>query len=611
VTYDAVNRIATFTPSANLAYGTTYTATITTGVLSFGEKHMAADYTWHFTTGAAPDTTPPTVTTTNPADNAAGVAVNAAITATFSETLSAATVTNSTFLLKNAGNNAVSGSVSYAGTTATITPSAPLAYGTSYAATITTGVQDLAGNYLASNYTWTFTTGSAPDTTPPVVSSVTPTNNAADVPVTSAVTADFSEAMKGSTITTTNFIVRNSRSNGIAGAVVYTGTTATFKPAANLDSAVTYSATIGTGAQDLAGNGLASDYTWTFRTAPSVYPRHAYTANAGDNTVWTYIVHYTTGQLEYVGKTATGAWPTAVAVDPAGKYAYVTNWSDSTVSQYTIGSDGMLASMATTSVGSGLNPISMVVDPSGKFAYTANNGGNGSISQYTIGNDGSLTYLGAKTLTALSMSGPSAIAIDPSGTYVYLTNRLTHTIEQFSIGADGLLTNLTPPTVAVGVGITTPVSIAVDPLGTHAYVLRYSDNLLSQYAIGPDGTLTHVDGGDLYVGSHSVFITTDPSGRNAYFVTQGINASYVKQRAIGPDGLIAATGPLAAVSDVTTTSVTVDPSGRYLYEANGGTNTIGQYIIAPDGTFAANSPASVSIPGGASRIVITSGSQLL
>lgn len=609
VTYDSVNHVATFTPSTDLAYGTTYTATITTGVLSFAERRLAADYAWSFTTGSAPDTTPPTVSSTVPAGGSTGAAINAAITATFSEALKGSTITTASFLLKDEADNPVNGTVSYNGTTAVFTPSTDLAYDTTYTATITTGVQDLAGNAPASHHAWTFTTGGAPDTTPPAVSSVSPAHAAVDVPVTAAIGADFSEPMNASTLTTNNFMVRDSRSFGIAGSVAYSGTTATFTPASNLASAVTYTATITTAARDLAGNGLASNHTWTFRTAPSVAPRYAYTVNPGENTLWAYLVHAADGQLEYLGKTDTGAWPTAVAVDRAGKYAYVTNWSDSTVSQYTIAPDGTLASMTTSSVGSGLNPISLLVDPSDRFVYTVNNGGNGSVSQYSIGTDGGLTHLGEKTLAAGSMSGPSAIAIDPSGKNVYLTNRLTHTIEQFSIGSDGLLTHLTPSTVAVGAGITTPVSIAVDPLGTHAYVLRYSDNLLSQYAIGPDGALTHVGGGDLYVGSHSVFITTDPAGRNAYFVTQGTNASYVKQRTIGPDGLISATGQVA-LSDVTTTSVTVDPSGRYLYEANGGSGTIGQCSINADGTFMVNSPASVPIPGGPSRIVVTSVSLL-
>jgi hypothetical protein len=49
--------------------------------------------------------------------------------------------------------------VTYAGTVATLTPASDLAANTTYTATITTGVNDLAGNALAANKTWSFSTG--------------------------------------------------------------------------------------------------------------------------------------------------------------------------------------------------------------------------------------------------------------------------------------------------------------------------------------------------------------------------------------------------------------------------------------------------------------------
>ena len=100
---------------------------------------------------APSDTTRPTVSATNPASGQTGVAVNAAVTATFSEAVK--NVSTATFQLK-AGASSVTGTVTLSGTTATFTPSAPLAYGTTYTATITTGVTDLANNALAAAYNW-------------------------------------------------------------------------------------------------------------------------------------------------------------------------------------------------------------------------------------------------------------------------------------------------------------------------------------------------------------------------------------------------------------------------------------------------------------------------
>jgi len=103
------------------------------------------------------DTTAPTVSSTNPANGATSVAV---ITATFSEAMNASMITATTFTVTGPGATPVAGTVAYNASTyiATFTPTAALAASTVYTATITTGVQDLAGNALAANHPWGFTT---------------------------------------------------------------------------------------------------------------------------------------------------------------------------------------------------------------------------------------------------------------------------------------------------------------------------------------------------------------------------------------------------------------------------------------------------------------------
>jgi len=270
VSYSGTSTTAIFTPSSNLDRFITYTVMITTGVKDLAGNAMVTDYHSSFTTAAVPDTTPPRVSSTTPANGATGVAINSTITATFSETMDSSTITTSTFTVDTGGNN-ISGSVSYSGTTATFTPSSNLSYSTTYTAMITTGVKDAAGNAMASSYHWSFTTVSAPDTTPPTVSSTTPVNGATDVTINSTVIATFSEAMDAATITTATFTISNGSSN-IVGTVSYSGTMATFTPSANLSFSTTYTAGITTGAKDLAGNAMTSNSTWSFTTASSPSP---------------------------------------------------------------------------------------------------------------------------------------------------------------------------------------------------------------------------------------------------------------------------------------------------------------------------------------------------
>ena len=157
------------------SYGTgAYTKSITG--LSAGSNYRVRAYavnsagtaygtTVVLTTLTPSDTTPPTLSSTTPTSNATGVAVSGAISATFSEDMDSSTINTNTFTLSGGGS--VSGTVSYSNKVATFTPSSNLSYSTTYTATITTGVKDLGDNAMSSNYTWSFTTGSAPDTTAP------------------------------------------------------------------------------------------------------------------------------------------------------------------------------------------------------------------------------------------------------------------------------------------------------------------------------------------------------------------------------------------------------------------------------------------------------------
>jgi hypothetical protein len=106
---------------------------------------------------AGPDTTPPVVSATSPGDGDTGVALDTLVTATFSEAMAPATIDTGAFYL----NGGIMGSVAYDAPTrtATFTPSSNLGPNLVYTATVTTGAQDLAGNGLAGDFIWTFTTG--------------------------------------------------------------------------------------------------------------------------------------------------------------------------------------------------------------------------------------------------------------------------------------------------------------------------------------------------------------------------------------------------------------------------------------------------------------------
>jgi 6-phosphogluconolactonase len=65
-----------------------------------------------------------------------------------------------------------------------------------------------------------------------------------------------------------------------------------------------------------------------------------------------------------------------------------------------------------------------------------------------IGAGGVLAPMTAATVPA--GAGVSAVTIDPTGHFLYATNRGDATISQFSIGVDGSLTPMASPTVPSG-----------------------------------------------------------------------------------------------------------------------------------------------------------------
>ena len=252
VTYSGATAI--LTPTAPLAENTAYTVTVTAKVRGADGEYMARAKTWDFTTG-----TVPTVVSTAPAGGASGVPLTAAVTATFSMAMDPASISATTFTLRN-GLIPVLGTVTVTGATAKFVPSAQLATNTTYTASITTGAVNQEGIALAATYTWTFTTG----TLPTVVSKV-PAAGATGVSRTSTVVVTFSEAMDQTTLTGANFTVKNGLV-AVPGTVTHTATTATFTPTGTLPANTLLTGSVSTGAKNLAGIALGAAVTWTFTT---------------------------------------------------------------------------------------------------------------------------------------------------------------------------------------------------------------------------------------------------------------------------------------------------------------------------------------------------------
>jgi Raf kinase inhibitor-like YbhB/YbcL family protein len=225
------------------------------------------------------DVNPPTVSSTSPASGDNSISISNNVTINFSEEMDPATINTSNITVQDSSGNSVSGVVSYNERIATFTPATDLSYFTVYTVTVGIGVKDSAGNALASNSSWNFTTSSAPDTIAPTISSTSPSSGATDISISSDVTITFSEEMDSSTINTSNITVQDSGGNSVSGAVSYSSKVATFNPTSDLSHSTVYTVTVGTGVKDTSGNALASSLSRNFTTA-AVLPSISLTSSA-------------------------------------------------------------------------------------------------------------------------------------------------------------------------------------------------------------------------------------------------------------------------------------------------------------------------------------------
>ena len=130
-------------------------------------------------------------------------------------------------------------------------------------------------NYILTSVCETSPGGGSSDLTPPTISSSNPSNGTTGVAVNTAISVTFSEAMDPASVTGTSFTVMTG-STAVPGSVNYSGTTATFTPTGSLAYSTSYTATVTTGAKDLAGNALASNHAWGFGTTTAPPPTKHY-----------------------------------------------------------------------------------------------------------------------------------------------------------------------------------------------------------------------------------------------------------------------------------------------------------------------------------------------
>ena len=235
-----------------------------------------------------------------------------------------------------------------------------------------------------------------------------------------------------------------------------------------------------------------------FDAASPIVAKFAYVVNNGGNSI-SQFSRNVDGSLAPLStptvSVGAGTGSYGIASDPLGHYVYVTEFSKDVVAQYTVNTDGTLSAQATATVATGTGPRGIVAEPSGRFVYVVN-ATAGSISQYFINSDGTLSPLAPASVITLPL--PLQITADPNG-HVYVShNSVPGRVSEYRISASGALDSLGG--VASG-GNSAFVSAATS---NSLYVPNTASALVGQFSIGADGLLTSLSPATVSVGTDSI-----------------------------------------------------------------------------------------------------------
>ena len=360
---------------------------------------------------------------------------------------------------------------------------------------------------------------------------------------------------------------------------------------------------------------------------------YAYVVNYNGNTLESFSISSGVLSSSPVSTVTTGASPSSVAV--SGSYAYVVNGID-TLESFSI-SNGVLSSSPVSTTATGTGPSSVAV--SGSYAYVVNYSsdtlesfyiGGTSVEQVNVGNaniTGSLNVVSQSnnqqllnidasgntvnignysqglqistlpgTLSTSPVStintGSSPYSVAVSGSYAYVVNYGSDTLESFSI-SNGVISS---SPLSITNTANSPASVAVS--GSYAYVANYGSNILESFSIS-SGVLSSSP-------YSSISTQTEP-----YSVAISGNFAYVTMLTGTLDSFKISNGDI--LSNAQNVSVGSSPysvaiSGNYAFVANGGSSNLESFAIENSNYgFYSSYPVSTVTTGSTPHSVAISG----
>lgn len=226
--------------------------------------------------GGSSDKTPPAVVSTSPKEGDVDVPLDRKITVTFSEPVDLGKLSAADFELVewwdgNPQGSALPGTLDTSGNpTIVFAPASNLSIGDEFKFTVKAGIEDLAGNALAADYSFVFDAAWVDPSQAPQVVSVLPAAGATAVPTNTAVVVTFNKKMAQASLSAGTNVQLSAGGSSVALQRDASGDPSfIFTPQAALAAGTTYTLLVkggSTGVKDEAGNTMADDFTSTFTT---------------------------------------------------------------------------------------------------------------------------------------------------------------------------------------------------------------------------------------------------------------------------------------------------------------------------------------------------------
>lgn len=320
------------------------------------------------------------------------------------------------------------------------------------------------------------------------------------------------------------------------------------------------------------------------------YRHYAYIVQQGwpSSTKPSVIFEYTVGShgdLQKQDAVVTKASPYPIKMSAGGRFAYQLGKLGGSILEYAIGSQGHLRTIGQISI-DGAHSRRVAVDPAGRYMYLSEGDG---LAGYAIGVGGHL-----KQISHVSMGAVVAyVTIDPIGRHLYAVR--PHVIDGYNIGPQGTLTRFG------SLHVTTAMQsrLIIDATGQYAYRISLHvtrrkrspfRDYIKEYKIMPNGSLVAI--GQVRMKWFIRTIRTDPKGPYLYVAKDGGGISEYR---ISLSGTLRLTGSaFTGLSQVN--HMTLDPGGQYLYALHyspggydgtkAGWTTYTTYAIGPHGRLA-------------------------